>query len=150
MRPIALLTYAVLLLPSTVFAQAGSTGGTIGKTDKSISGGGTPSEPQHRPEGKRPPHATVTSEKTSGHRCQKIVGGWTWNDAGGTTKAVFSHGGTGQNAARGLTSSWTCSGDGIAIVSWSNGISDRVTISRDGNSLSIANPFGGVFSAARN
>jgi hypothetical protein len=150
MRLVAVLACAVLLFPATVFAQAGSTGGTIGKTDKSISGGETPSEPQHRPEGKRPPHATITSEKTSGNRCQKIVGRWTWNDAGGITKAVFSSGGTGQNTVRGLTSSWTCSGDGIATVSWSNGISDRVTISRNGNSLSIANPYGGVYSAVRN
>lgn len=149
MRPVAILAYAALLFPSAAFAQAGSTGGTIGETDKSISGGETLSEPRHRPEGERRQHATITSEKTSDNRCQKIVGRWTWNDAGGTTKAVFGSGGKGQNTARGLTSNWTCSGDGIAIVNWSNGISDRVTISRDGNSLSIANPFGGVFSAVR-
>jgi hypothetical protein len=40
-RPIAILAYVLMLmpLPATVFAQAGSTGGTVGKSDKSISGG---------------------------------------------------------------------------------------------------------------
>jgi hypothetical protein len=151
MRLVAVLTCAALIMPASVFGQAGSTGGTIGKTDKSISGGEEQTEPQHRPEGKRSPRGRpVKSEKTTGNPCQKIIGRWTWNDAGGTTKAVFGSGGTGQNVARGLTSTWTCSGAGIAIVRWSNGISDRVTISPDGNSLSIANPYGGVFSAVRN
>jgi hypothetical protein len=46
MRPIAIFACAVMLvsLPATAYAQAGSIGGTVGKQDKSISGGTTPEE----------------------------------------------------------------------------------------------------------
>jgi hypothetical protein len=47
---IALLAVAHLVCayPSSAFAQAGSTGGTIGKTDKSLSGGGEERSPEPR------------------------------------------------------------------------------------------------------
>jgi Caspase domain len=97
----------------------------------------------------QPPRSTATSEKTTENPCRKIIGRWAWINSGGTSETVFGSGGTGQNATFNLTNTWTCSG-GIAIVRWSNGGSDRVTISRDGNSLSILNPYGQVYSATRN
>jgi hypothetical protein len=53
----AVICVVALMMPAIVFAQAGSTGGTLGKTDKSISG----SEGQSEPSGtsKRPAHATT-------------------------------------------------------------------------------------------
>jgi hypothetical protein len=147
MRLVTVFACATLMMPGTAFGQAGSIGGTVAKTDKSISGE-EQSEPQHRLQGERPSRGAAAAEKTTGNLCQKIVGKWAWINAGGTSETVFSPGGTGQNPASGLTSAWTCN-NGIAIVRWSNGYSDRVTISRDGNSLSILNPMGQLFSATR-
>jgi hypothetical protein len=143
MRSVALLACAALIIPATVFAQAGSTGGTIGKTDKSIYGGEERSKPQRAPEGKR---SAVANEKPTANSCQKIVGRWAWNSAWGTSETVFRSDGTGQNSG-GWTNAWTCA-DGVAIVKWFNH-SDRVTVSRDGNSLSILNPDGQFYSATR-
>jgi hypothetical protein len=148
MRLVTVLTCAALIIPATVFAQAGSTGGTLGKTDKSISGGEEQSEPRRVPESKRPARSAVAKEKPTGNSCQKIVGRWAWHYWTGTTETVFSRGGTGQNAPTGLTNTWTCE-DGIATIKWSHGYTDRATISRDGNSLSISSS-GQSFSATRN
>jgi hypothetical protein len=156
MRRGAFIAIALMALSHFAFAnvtaalaQAGSTGGTIGKTDKSLSGGQEQGEPQRQPEKKQLPRSPSTSEKKTGDPCRKLIGRWAWNNAGGTSETVFSSGGTGQNAAFNLTNTWKCSG-GIAMVRWSNGGSDHVTISRDGNSLSILNPYGQVYSATRN
>ena len=146
MRLATVFACATLMIPQAVFGQAGSIGGSVAKIDKSISGE-EQSEPQQRRQGERPSRGPVASEKAAGNLCQKIVGRWAWINAGGTSETVFSPGGAGQNPAS-MTSAWTCS-NGIAIVKWSNGYSDRVTISRDGNSLSILNPMGQLFSATR-
>src|ERR1700687_1817627 len=51
-------TLVSLAVGATAFAQAGATGGTIGKTDKSVSGGESASEPhtptRSRSKGQRP------------------------------------------------------------------------------------------------
>ncbi len=49
MRLVAACVCAALMMPALVFAQAGSTGGVIGKTDKSISGSEERIEPQRLP-----------------------------------------------------------------------------------------------------
>jgi hypothetical protein len=59
MRLVAVLTCAALITPATVFAQAGSTGGTIGKTDKSISAGEEQSE-------RRSPTSNKSKRPTNG------------------------------------------------------------------------------------
>jgi hypothetical protein len=65
----------VCAAPSTLHAQAGSIGGTIGKTDKSVSGGDEtqpPSqEPQQRRQGARQKPQLVA---TGG--CGNIAGEW--------------------------------------------------------------------------
>ena len=71
---------SVLWTAAVAVAQAppGSTGGTIGKQDKSISGGNTPEEsrPSTR---KQEPHPSAAK----GSSCGRIAG--TWDIAGGTT-----------------------------------------------------------------
>jgi hypothetical protein len=63
MRLIAVLACAALTVPSTVFAQAGSTGGVIGKQDKSLSGG----------------NDTNLKSKPSQATLQEAISGtWTW------------------------------------------------------------------------
>jgi hypothetical protein len=122
-----------------VLAQAGSTGGTIGKQGKSASGGDA--EPRQRPNSR-------TGEKSSSGSCQKIVGSWSW--AGGS-ETVFSANGTGRNShpltVGGCT--WTCNG-GTVTANWSSmGIIDRITIAQDGDHLLITNSRGETFAATR-
>jgi hypothetical protein len=64
---------------SLAFGQAGSTGGTIGKTDKSVSGGESASEPhtptKSRSKGQRP-IGRGTSDQSSG---VPVAGRWRWS-----------------------------------------------------------------------
>ena len=64
-------------------AQAGSTGGTVGKQEKSISSGEEPQAPvQARSRSKsQNSAATKSSEQSiSGRACRRIVGTWKWSN----------------------------------------------------------------------
>lgn len=133
------------------FAQAGSTGGTLGNTDKSISGE-RQEEPSSQPKSReakpraapKEPRNALASRNTG---CQGIVGTWAWHYVLGTTETVFNSDGTGTSST-GLTNSWVCSGS-LVTIKWSHGFTDRAEISRDGRSLSITNNTGQSFSATR-
>jgi hypothetical protein len=145
LRPVlAILAAGMLSMPALAQLQPGSTGGTIGKTGKSSSGGEEQIEPSSRPRREAPTRETGTTEKSTGSPCQKFVGAWGWM-AG--TETVFSQNGSGRNNA-GFTSTWTCA-NGVASVKWNHGVVDRVTISRDGSSLSISSSAGNSFTANR-
>jgi hypothetical protein len=116
------------------FAQAGSTGGTIGKTDKSASGGDKETEPQRR--SIRPSKAR-TKEASS---CARLVGVWSWYTGGDVT---FKSGGTFVQPEKSLTGTWTCKNDYVVML-WSHGYTDRVTLSRDGTHLEGTNGFNAV------
>jgi hypothetical protein len=120
----------------TAFAQAGSTGGTLGNTDKSISGERR-EEPSSQQKLREPkPHATSSS-------CGKIAGGWKWD---GGIVAIKTNG-TAHHPTGG-SGTWTCNNRQY-VFSWSNGFTDHVTLSGDGNSLSGSNNMGYSFSASR-
>jgi hypothetical protein len=131
---------------ATAFARAGSTGGTLGNTDKSISGERR-EEPSPRQKPREPkPHAapkTDAPNKRASSSCGKIAGSWKW---GGVMIAIKIDG-TAQHAIGG-GGTWTCN-DRQYVFSWSNGITDHVTLSADGNSLSGSNNLGWTFSGAR-
>jgi hypothetical protein len=91
---------------SSALAQAGSIGGTIGKQDKSISGGEEADRPRAAPHPKRP--AAKAQETSSGHSCSRIVGTWTWYL--GTSESVFHKDGTARHSTSGATGKWTCAG----------------------------------------
>jgi hypothetical protein len=78
-------------------AQAGSTGGTLGNTDKSISGERReePAEPKSRPQ--RNQHHAVTAPKQSSEASCKLAAVWA-NEIAGVGSSV-----------------WTISSDGTAI-----------------------------------
>jgi hypothetical protein len=81
-RALLLACVAVAALPSgtpAAFAQAGSIGGSVGKTDKSVSGSSETNEPHARPASRQPPtpHATAS-----------LSGRWEW-DAGCPDKHYF-------------------------------------------------------------
>jgi hypothetical protein len=112
------------------FAAAGSTGGRIGKTDKSVSGDVQPPE---RPAAKGAAKPRSPAPATSS--CGKIPGNWAWF-SGLTT--VFRRDGTG--SAGPYTATWTCENDNVTIV-WSHGYIDRLRLSRDGTHLQGTNGF---------
>jgi len=131
MRFVAGFACAVLMMPATVFAQAGSTGGTIGKQGKSISGG-EEAEPQSRPKRETPVRHPVTAEKSTGSSCRSIVGTWSWVVG---TETVFNENGSARNSS-GLTAKWVCA-NGIVIATWSHGVTNRIELSGDRNNLTI-------------
>jgi hypothetical protein len=72
------LAVALFAVPCVAQVQPGSTGGSIGKIDKSISGGGSAAEPsaptKSRSNGKRPVD-TATSDQSS----VSVAGAWRWS-----------------------------------------------------------------------
>ena len=130
---------------SGAFAQAGSTGGTLGNTDKSISGERQegPSSQQKSPAAK--PRATPKAprgEQDAKHAsCRDIIGRWSWVVG---TVTTFNGDGTATNNA-GFTAKWICA-DGVVVVTWNHGVTNKVEISRDRNGLTID---GGSFSSTR-
>src|SRR5215472_9713357 len=78
---------ALVAADRSAFAQAGSTGGTLGKTDKSASGGEDQPQARQKPNG-RPRHSAIgeTAAPVS------ISGKWTWTqkcDDGSEWVGVF-------------------------------------------------------------
>jgi hypothetical protein len=116
--------------------QPGSTGGTVGKQDKSISGG----EERDRPRAASHPKqsATKSQETSSGSACGRIVGRWLWYL--GITETVFDQNGTAHNS--GHTGKLTCAGATIRIA-WDHGYVDHATVSPDGRSISVVSTWGG-------
>ena len=134
------LSHLISANASSALAQAGSTGGTIGKQDKSISGGADEDTPRSAPHSKRP--VTNSYETPSGAACSRIVGTWKWGGGLGLTKMVFDQNGTVRQTLTGSTGSWSCDGTIVKTV-FANGSTDRIAISRDGNSLSVTTTWGG-------
>jgi hypothetical protein len=133
------LSQLALANASSVLAQSGSTGGTIGKQDKSVSGGDEADGPHAAPRSK--PSATP-KVASSGSSCSRIIGTWKWGGGLGLTKMVFDQNGTVRQTLTGSAGSWSCASTIVKTV-FANGSTDRITISRDGNSLSVTTTWGG-------
>jgi len=125
---------------SSVFAQAGSTGGTIGKQDKSVSGGDEAVRPHAAPRSKRSATPNVAS---SGSSCSRIVGRWTWYL--GVTEMTFNQNGTVRQSVSGHKGTWACAGAVVTSV-FDTGDRDRIVLSNDGNSASVTTTWGGGLS----
>ena len=63
--------------PQVTFAQAGSTGGVIGKQDKSVSGGEDAVEPRAPPKSRSKGQRPVDRD-ISGHSPVSVAGPWRW------------------------------------------------------------------------
>ena len=136
--------------PHAAAAQAGSTGGSIGKQGKSVSGGESPPEPR-RAAPQPAPARPATSRRSETPRaaeaaspCAGVAGVWTWFVGG---DAVFKPNGA-VEAVNGLTARWTCR-DGIFTVTWVNGFVDRLTLSSDRSRLSGTNNLGFTVTGTR-
>jgi hypothetical protein len=127
--------------PPSALAQAGSFGGTIGKQDKSISGGEEAEKPRATPAPKLP--AAKGQEASAGRSCGKIVGTWSWYL--GVSQSVFHKDGTALHPASGTPGKWTCAGNTVNVVWGSGGAArtDRITVAQDGNSILVVSPWGG-------
>jgi hypothetical protein len=132
------LSHLVSANASSALAQAGSTGGTIGKQDKSVSGGNTPEEsrPSTR---KQKPHRSIAKSSS----CGRIAGTWQW--ANGATVVIKPSGSASQSNFSGT---WTCK-EGQYVVVWSTGYTDRASLSTDGNHMDAVNNLGIHFSPTR-
>jgi hypothetical protein len=123
---------------SPAMAQAGSTGGTIGKQDKSISGSeehvGTKSKP-------RKSVSPVVADKPKSAGCGGAVGTYKWY-MGGTT--IISANGTTTNAWN--RGNWTCA-NGQITIDWVSGHVDHLTPAPGG--YSVVDNVVGQFSAVR-
>jgi len=114
------------------FGQAGSIGGTIGKTDKSASGGDV-----------------IIPQTTRGHadsgndnsKCNKLAGVWTangwWNAIYGRGDVVLNSDGTARHNS-GIPGTWRCNSRHFEMH-WKDWADREGTLSDDGNAIKFSN-----------
>ncbi len=138
----ALLTAA---MPGEALGQGGNIGGTIGKKNKTVTGGDdqpAPPDKNSRPAKRRA--ATDQSVPVGRDSCKSLVGTWAWFLG---PQAVFAADRT-VSHLQGYTGKWTCSKGAVVIV-WNHGVTDRGTLSDDGKTLAVASGIGINFQATR-
>lgn len=131
---------ASLLAEDTALAQAGSTGGIVGKQNKDASGGVeaiTPNRPKTRSTLRSAPSTDTASS------CRGFVGNWLWFSG-----AITTINADGTFKGNSLTGSWTCKGNDVTMI-WSHGYNDRLTVSADGRKLNGTNNIGFSISGPR-
>ena len=122
----------VLAGESIIVAQAGSTGGAIGNSGRSVSGGENqpvprPARPERKTRG-----AVAGRSGDAGPKCSNIAGSWMGNTGIGMTASAN---GT-VSSSVGFVGTWTCTG-GSYVITWSPvGARDRLTLSSNGRTLS--------------
>jgi len=115
-----------------VTAQAGSTGGSLGKKGKSASGGEEASPRQTKPRSK----ASASAKTDSSKSCGNFNGTWTSGGGSwlyGANDTVFRSNGTARHSS-GIVGTWTCE-DGVIDLDWKNWDHDRLKLSADGKRL---------------
>jgi hypothetical protein len=120
---------ALLATDRIALGQAGSTGGTLGKTDKSASGGEeVVPPPDTKAEGKvHRPSAKSDGQKSP---CRNALGTWAFSNG---VSVVIKAGG-GVTASDGGLGKWSCDG-GMVTIDWGSW-TDHYAISSAGNRLS--------------
>lgn len=89
-----------------VFAQAGSTGGTIGKTDKSQSGADETPSARPEPRTLKPTTQAGVPRNVAASSCSKMPGNWAW--VTGVTAIIRPNG---TATAGPYSATWTCAND---------------------------------------
>ena len=130
------LAVGVFSAPCVAQVQPGSTGGSIGKIDKSVSGGEEANQPRVAPHPKRETGAQQTS---SGQSCNGLVGTWSWYR--GVTEMTFLKAGTMRNSS-GAAGTWICTG-GRSARSGDFISKEQYTVSQDGKSMFVTSTWGG-------
>jgi hypothetical protein len=124
---------AILTMPPSVLAQ-GSTGGTIGKQNKSVSGSDQASPP--RPEAHKPVARSNPAQETKPSGCGNFFGVWTSGGGSwlyGKNDTTFSANGTARHSS-GIVGTWTCQNGEIVLI-WKDWDNDRIKLSADGKRL---------------
>jgi hypothetical protein len=124
---------ALTVYPLAAQAQSGSTGGSIGKQGKSVSGGTAApgSKPAPKPAAAtpkpKPRAAAAKPEADEGSRspCAKAMGTWFWVTQEVTLRA------NGVASSPGGQGSWTCSGNQLSVF-WSGQPAETFTVTADG------------------
>jgi hypothetical protein len=130
-----------LALPSAVLAQAGSTGGTVGKTEKSLSGGEDADRPQASRSGVR--HTRSVGAVSI---CSKVVGVWQGALGGNIT---YKSGGTVSGTAPVNEGTWSCNNAQITVTWIKLAAVDQCTLSSDGVRQTCTNNLGYAFVRTR-
>ena len=125
----------IFIVGAPAFAQGGSTGGSIGKTNKSVSGDrdqGTPSPPSKK---RSKPAASPDEKKQGRDGCPNIVG---YLEQLGfrhvrQSDAKIDRDGTTTHSS-GLAGKWSCS-NGRLRIEWPDGRPGAVTVSEDGKRI---------------
>jgi hypothetical protein len=146
-KSVNLSTFSIIcliaLLPTDRIAlgQAGSTGGTLGKTDKSASGG---EEQSARP--------STRKRAAAKSNCESVRGAWevSWQGiTSGTVIVVLKADGTASNSAGNDVGTWHCS-EGAVTVTYNDGLgSDHLIVSSNGKRLTGTGRMGATVSATR-
>jgi hypothetical protein len=148
---IAISVIIVVCWPAALFpaatmswAQAGSTGGTLGRTDKSVSGGDEPT--RDRSASRKSAAAKPAEHKQAGNDCNRVVGVWQWRWLNETSVVTLNANGTG-SSAHGFKSTWTCS-NRTAVIRWPMA-QDTMVLSSDGKKLTGSNNVGVAVTGSR-
>lgn len=128
-------TLGSIAATAQVFAQAGSIGGTIGKTDKSQSGADETPTVRPEPRTRKPTKQAVVPRNVATSSCSKLPGNWAWFT--GVTAVIRSNG---TATAGPYSATWTCAND-FVVMHWSHGYTDRLRLSRDGTHLEGTNGY---------
>jgi hypothetical protein len=126
---------------SSALAQAGSIGGTIGKENKSVSGGEELQVPAPKRSGSKSLNSAIinqSEESKFGRGCGRIVGVWTWSN---NVDVVVKRDGT-ADATDGGHAKLACD-SGMYVFKWqSGGNMSRMTLASDGKRMSGTGFFG--------
>jgi hypothetical protein len=116
--------FAALGSTLPALAHAGSTGGTIGKQGKSVSGGEEPTKPhQAAPATKSGKSIQRPAEREKSAGCTRIVGAWDWGF--GFTRRFLPNGRIPSDDRGGGT--WTCGGDNY-VIKFADRSEDRLKV----------------------
>jgi hypothetical protein len=122
----------IMQLSHSAYAESGSTGGSIGKRDKGVSGTVEAPPPRLKPGGPAKTTSSKPSPDAASQPCGKIVGAWDWGSGGTVT---FKSNGT-VDMTNGDSATWTCR-EGVYTIQYKLfGNTTRGTVSADGNQFS--------------
>jgi hypothetical protein len=142
-----------MLIPTVALAQLqpGSTGGTIGKTVKAVSGGEEEEPSRSGPKIERPARqpSSASIERGSASKCGNLDGDWHYAHG---PNVRYTSAGTAIDLSDGALGVWTCNGSEI-IVTWTAGPPaghvHRMNLSADGQRFTGTGPVGYPLSATR-
>jgi hypothetical protein len=118
--------------PASVLAQGGSTGGTIGKQNKSVSGTEDKPTPSQRATPSTPKRAGAPLARKG---CGNIVGVWSWSGGlFGSGDTEFRADGTASHRS-GIVGTWVCRAGGEVYIDWKDWYKNRMKLSPDGKTL---------------